>query len=103
MIILNNKVINASVLDILKELRWQLNQNDIDKLKVIKVNGNNAQITCPVHKEGKESKPSAGVTLDNAGKAEAGTCHCFTCGYVASLPQLISDCFGYNDPTASTE
>ena len=97
MIILNNKVINASVLDILKELRWQLVQNNIDKLKVIKVNGNNAQITCPVHKDGKESKPSAGVMLDNSGPNEAGTCHCFTCGYIASLSEMVSHCFGYDD------
>lgn len=97
MIILNNKVINAPVLDILKELRWQLNQNDIDKLKDIKVNGNNVQITCPNHKDGKESKPSAGIVLESQGRAEAGTCHCFTCGYVATLPEMISNCFGYND------
>lgn len=97
MIILNNKVINASVLDILTELQSQLKLNGIDKLKTIKLNGNNAQITCPSHKGGQESKPSAGVVLENSGSAQAGTCHCFTCGYVASLEEMVSNCFGYND------
>lgn len=97
MLKVDNRVINASVLDILKELRWQLNQNNIDKLKDIKPNGNNVQITCPHHKGGKESKPSAGVTMFDDAKVDAGTCHCFTCGYVATLPELVSECFGYED------
>lgn len=97
MIILNNKVINASVLNILTELQSQLKLNGIDKLRTIKVTGNNAQIPCPIHSNGKEKKPSAGVVLDNAGKADAGTCHCFTCGYVATLSEFVSNCFGYDD------
>lgn len=97
MIILDNKVINASIIDILNELQKQLKINNIDKLRSIKINGNNAQIPCPIHSNGKEKKPSAGVTLTNSGKIEAGTCHCFTCGYVASLSEFISDCFGYSD------
>ena len=48
-------------------------------------------ITCPYHKDGQERRPSAGV------KKEDGTFHCFTCGEVHSLPEVISFCFDKND------
>lgn len=97
MIVVGKKFINSSVLEILKELKSQLNQNGINKLKDIKPNGNNIQITCPNHKDGKESKPSAGVLATGGNGADEGTCHCFTCGYVATLPELVSKCFNYED------
>lgn len=97
MIIINNKVINASIISILTELQSQLRYSGINKLRTIKIVGNNAQIPCPIHSQGNEKKPSAGVVLNSNEKTEAGTCHCFTCGYVADLSQFVSNCFGYND------
>lgn len=52
---------------------------------------NNIMVNCPFHKGGQERKPSFGIsTVD-------GTCHCFTCGWVGSLDEMISGVFGYND------
>lgn len=47
--------------------------------------------TCPFHKGGQERKPSFGISRAD------GTCHCFACGWVGSLPEMISAVFGYDD------
>ena len=47
--------------------------------------------TCPFHKGGQERKPSFGISKVD------GTCHCFSCGWAGSLPEMISAVFGYED------
>lgn len=55
----------------------------------------NVAITCPFHKNGAENKPSCHVFKEEDDpKITYGTVHCFTCGYSASLPQFVADCFG---------
>ncbi len=55
----------------------------------------NVTITCPFHKNGAENKPSCHVFKEEDDpKITYGTVHCFTCGYSASLPQFVADCFG---------
>lgn len=51
----------------------------------------NIMTTCPFHKEGQERKPSFGISTED------GTCHCFACGWVGSLSEMISEVFGYQD------
>lgn len=97
MIRAGDKYINANVLTIIETLKQDLFLNGINKFNKIKVNNNNIQVTCPIHKEGQEQKPSAGIVLQGSEKVEEGTIHCFTCGYTATLPELISNCFGYYD------
>lgn len=54
----------------------------------------NIVITCPFHKNGAENKPSCHVFKEEDDpKVTYGTVHCFTCGYSASLPQFVADCF----------
>ena len=48
---------------------------------------------CPSHKGGQENRPSCGVRVDT------GLFHCFTCGYTKSLPEVISELFGYGGPS----
>lgn len=71
-------------------------------IETINQTGNNIMINCPIHKDGLESSPSCGVTINEVTtwegkKLEAGTVNCFTCGYTASLPEMISNVLGYND------
>lgn len=49
---------------------------------------------CPYHSNGKESRPSCGFVNTRVGKSEWGRCHCFACGKIVGLPQLVSDLFG---------
>lgn len=50
---------------------------------------------CPIHNDGNERKASFGILLEdqmrNGQMYKAGWCHCFSCGYVGMLPQLITD------------
>lgn len=82
---------------IIETLRNELLNRGIEKLAVVKKSHGNIQVCCPVHKEGKERKPSCGINLDGSNGTAPGTVHCFTCGYVANFKEFVSDCFGYND------
>lgn len=86
-----NMILNCDAMDILIELRNQLNANKITLLKDIKDSGDNIMITCPFHKDGQERRPSAGI------KKDTGIFHCFTCNTVKSLSEFVSNCFGYDD------
>lgn len=88
-----------SPLDVMYRLRSSLLESGHDLIRGIKSSssGSNIQFTCPVHNHGQESKPSCGVTTNDNGKTPAGTVHCFTCGYTASLDEMISRCFGHDD------
>lgn len=63
--------------------------------------GSNMQFSCPFHSGGMEKNPSCGMSREvtyGGGKAhEAGTVHCFTCGYTNDLTNFISDVFGRMD------
>lgn len=87
--------------EIVEDIRLELHTAGIDLLDKIKPTGNNLMVTCPNHAEGKERKPSCGISLVELKRGsrliEAGTANCFTCGFTATLPQFISFCFGYND------
>jgi len=97
MLQVGNKFILNPIEEILEVLRIQLHQAGIDKLNSIKVSGNNIQISCPIHKEGKERKPSCGISIVENPKTPMGTVHCFTCSYRANFQEFVSNCFNYND------
>ena len=78
--------------DMLSQLRAELHLEGIKLLeKDPRQSGNNVQIQCPYHSNGRERKPSMGIRKDT------GICHCFTCDTTVGLDEFISNCFGYND------
>lgn len=92
----------ASEIDVLVELRDQLEINGIHRFKKFIETQNHIQFNCPFHKGGQEDKPSCGITkvdikYGNGKIVKAGTVHCFSCGYVCSLSEMISKLFGKND------
>jgi len=90
---IDNKIIDTPIYDIILKLKSELAKKGINRFNNIKQCGNDIQVTCPIHKNGAEKKPSAGITTVDSDKTPAGTIHCFTCGYIASLPKLVEDCF----------
>ena len=91
MITANNTVIMADITTIIQELKSQLASNGIYRFyKTIKTPGN-VMVCCPFHKDGQEKRPSLGILEKD------GTCHCFACGWVGSIQEMISLCFGKND------
>ena len=63
--------------------------------------GSNMQFSCPFHGDGMERHPSCGMSRDVSYSGsriiEAGTVHCFTCGYTAKLNVFVSDLFNRKD------
>ena len=101
MIEVNGIQLDISYEQLLYDLRETLSTNGIQLLNTIKTVNDNVMISCPSHKGGQENKPSCGVSTVTKYKddkvIEAGTVHCFSCGYTASLSEFISFCFGYQD------
>lgn len=93
---IGNKLIVAPVIDILHKVRSELTNG---KLREIKDNNKrNILITCPCHKDGFEGKASCQVLSEvDDPELEAGTVHCFTCGYSARLYQAIGKLFDADD------
>lgn len=97
MIKLQNRIINVGVPEVMTTLLTELNTRGINYLRILKPNGNNIQTCCPYHNEGLEKNPSAGISVTGNQSNPSGTFHCFACGKVASIQQLISHCFGFDD------
>lgn len=97
----NGLEINVSGIQLITDLKESLNQNGIELLGSIKTTPTNVMFSCPSHKDGQEKKPSCGMSLYDKWNGDkfypAGTIHCFTCGYTATLEEFISFCFGYQD------
>ena len=88
---IKNKVIKGKLKDILNKIRIDSGYN---YFKDIEFQGDNLLVTCPHHKNGQEEHPSCNIfNNEKNSKIRWGTVHCFTCGYTASLPKLVADCF----------
>lgn len=90
----------ATVEQVVNDLKLERFEDGL--LREINNTGSDLMCTCPFHKGGKENKPSCGVLLReklvNDRKYEAGTVHCYTCGYTADLPQFVADFLGLSSP-----
>ena len=91
MILQDGIEVDASIYNIILLLKEHIAMQGIKLLGAVKDSPDNVMISCPYHKNGQERRPSAGV------KKSDGTFHCFACGEVHTLPELISHCFGEND------
>lgn len=98
MIIIDKKVIDADVMDIVLRLKeYILNRDNKIIIKDVKDGPDNVMITCPYHKHGDERRPSCGISKIDKGDTPAGMVHCFTCGKKLFIDKLISNCLGYED------
>ena len=92
----------TTVEQVLKDIKLELYGTGL--LRDMNNTGADLMVTCPFHKGGKENKPSCGVLLKDKvlkdKKYEAGTVHCYTCGYTADLPQFVADTLGLENSLA---
>ena len=87
-LIINNKIINGRLEDILNKAKLESHKSI---LKDMKESGDYLMVSCPVHKSGKESHPSCGVMKSKKHSSiPFGFYHCFTCNDAGNLPKLIS-------------
>lgn len=91
MIKINDIYFACELHDILVKLQMELHAGGSRYLAKMKIGPTHIQVTCPYHSDGVERKPSAGI------RKEDGLLHCFACGEVHSLPEVISYCFEKDD------
>lgn len=89
---INGTIFNVELLTVIQELKTQLSARGIQRFAKMFDSGEDVMVCCPYHKQGQERRPSAGIRKSD------GLFHCFACGETHSLPEMISHCFGYNDP-----
>jgi DNA primase len=89
--VINNIEFNTDLETVLVELRNQLFVNNILLLQKMKPTSTHVMVQCPYHAGGHERRPSAGI------RKEDGIFHCFACGEIHSLQEVISYCFGHTD------
>lgn len=93
-LIINNRLIETSIEDILKKLQSELTNGKLSKYES---KNDWIRVQCPHHKQGKEKHCSCGIYRGNSSDIEYGTCHCFTCGFSGSLYHFIGECFDLDD------
>ena len=93
-LIIDNHIIDTPIETILNQLKKELTNG---KLSQIEKKGDNFSVTCPHHKLGKESRPSAYVYCGSDPNIEYGYYHCFTCGEQGSLWHFVAECFDKDD------
>lgn len=91
MIKLQDTIIQSDTQSILDMLKFDLAQHGVNRFHIFRNNGDNVQTNCPFHKNGQERKPSFGVN------GEIDKCHCFSCGWVGTIEEMISELYGYPD------
>lgn len=91
MIKLQDTIIQSDTQSVLDMLKFDLAQHGVDRFHIFRNNGENIQTNCPFHKNGQERKPSFGVN------GEIDKCHCFACGWVGTIEEMISELYGYQD------
>ena len=106
MVIVDNKIIETPIKDIVELLRQQLFFNHIDKLDKIEYTQHDIRCTCPIHSGGHEKTPSCDILLDDKVEGNnviipAGTVYCFGCGYRANIVKFIADCLNIKYQEAS--
>lgn len=97
-LIVKNRVIRTPIKDIIQKLKQDCSYDYFSYIGNQK--GTDLKITCPFHKEGKESHPSCHIFCDyNDPKIYYGTVHCFTCGKRVPLYTMIGYCLDGDDET----
>ena len=95
-LIIDDKVIETPIKDIVNLLIQELALRHIDKLDRVEYKQNNIRVTCPVHSDGHERTPSCDILMYDKGDVPAGTVRCFGCGYTTNLVRFIADCLNIN-------
>ena len=99
MILIDGVPVLTDVYHIMLTLQRELRLNGSPLLATIKPprEGADLMVTCPYHKHGMESRPSCGITTIAKPNVPVGTLYCFSCKTTASLPEVVSHCFGKHD------
>lgn len=88
-LIVRDRVINKDILDILSDIQMSCNNGKVSQFRV---SGDSIAVTCPVHSEGKEKRPSCFINV-NSDVIDYGHYHCFVCSSSGRFPKFVGECF----------
>lgn len=88
-LVVKNRVIDKDIIDILYDVQRECGTG---KLSNFRDTTSGISVPCPHHAEGRERHNSCYINVKDD-NIEYGLCHCFTCGYVASFPKFVGECF----------
>lgn len=103
MVTIEGIVVLSDIATMVNDLKYDLQRQEINLLRDVrdKDHAKDVLITCPIHNNGQERKPSCGITkkdvVRNGKQYPTGTVHCFTCGYTADFFEFVARCFGSFD------
>lgn len=81
--------------DLIKDIqRYLLAKTGINYFGRVKVTPKDIMVSCPFHKGGQERKPSFGIKRFTDERDVAGSCHCFSCGRVTNLSDMLKELLG---------
>ena len=93
-LIIDNHIISESIDEILRTLRLEMSpERKLDYTK----RGDNWSVTCPSHKQGRESHPSCQLYCGDSPDVEYGHMYCFTCGEQGPLYHFVAECLEKDD------
>ena len=90
---IDNRLISSSISDILISIREASNGKYFSQIKSV---NDYIMTNCPFHKDGQERHPSFGIKDDD----KLGYCHCFACGKVCDIIELVSYCLSLTNQEA---
>ena len=82
--IIDDVTFGVELEEVLGKLQRELEVKHIPYLQKVKDSGQDIMVQCPYHGNGQENRPSAGIRKSD------GLFHCFACGAVHKLPELVS-------------
>ena len=88
---IDNVEFSSDLNEILNELLSELRANGLPYINKMVETSTHIQVCCPFHNNGLERRPSAGIRKSD------GLFHCFACGEVHSLAEVVSRCFEKDD------
>lgn len=86
---IGNLYISESASVIVDTLKLEFLHRELPYFSTLKDSAGNIMTQCPFHKEGRERKPSFGISKNNM------TCHCFSCGWAGGIDEVISIILGH--------
>ena len=96
---IDNYILEASVIDVLRRLQLALTNG---KLREVKDGTENIVVTCPDHGGGREAHPACNIYVGEDTKIEYGYFNCFECNSRGSFLTFVAHCFDTSEAYAKS-
>ena len=96
-LLIDGYLIECPVGKIIETLQSELTNGRLRDIKGVEGVDSNITVTCPFHKNGKESKPSANVYVGDDESVPYGFFRCFTCGEQGPFQKFVGACLGFDE------